>query len=204
MAFGAPFPGGSKVIGTFLGSVSTGTTTDPMYVGTFGTPADDRYILAIVATNTTGGFNSCTIGGVVATQLFTAVNGTVQLAFYIAAVPTGTTGTVHASLNLTNTNTGISVYSITGTSAPFAATNVGTGMISIPAESMAIGANYAFKNPGGPPVVSWTGLTLDNNESLGTTFTLSTASAEVDAATTLNITTSGGTQDAIGVAVWSP
>ncbi len=206
MSFVAPFPPGvTAVKGAFVGSVTTGSSNPSTYTGPFGTPDPNRYILAIISSNIAGaGVTGVTIGGVPAIGAFTIANATLRLAFFIALVPSGTTGTISVSFSPAPSSIGISVYSIIGTSQP-TPTNSGVGAISVPAGGFVVGGNFAFQNPGGPPNVTWTGLNLDNNETLaGTFFTLSTASVAIDTDGTLNVSTSGGTQDAIGVAVFPP
>lgn len=106
-----------RVIGAFVGNggcANCGTLPSV----SFGTPYPDRYIACSAAVGTAASFTSLTIGGVAASNVCQANNGTQQFKIGIAFVPTGTSGTVTYN-GWTGTGTAAAnCYSIRGSYAP--------------------------------------------------------------------------------------
>lgn len=172
-------------------SGSTGTFTGL----SFGTAAVDRYLVAAFGYNSATAATAATIGGVSATLLI-GVNspfGNARTAIFIAAVPTGTSGTVVLS-NGAGGNTTIALYSITGLLSPAAvATNSASGTppanlsVAVNAFGVAIVCGYSS---GASSTASWTNLTaIDTNNHFISTATTSAGNFLASSApTTLNTT----------------
>jgi hypothetical protein len=122
--------GGGTVL-TYLGNYAQeGSNQNPVtYTGVnFGTEAADRYIIvAIGQRNDSRTFTSVTIGGVTATILVQQGDGNTTAGIAIAAVPTGTSGTVVVNLSGTADSHYLGVWSATGLDS---ATPVDTGAVS--------------------------------------------------------------------------
>lgn len=126
--------GGAGVSGTvltYLGNYAQeGSLQNPAtYTGVdFGTEAADRYIIVALGTrNDSRTFTSVTIGGVTATILVQQRDGNTTAGIAIAAVPTGTSGTVEVNLNGNADSHYLGVWSATGLDS---ATPVDTGTVS--------------------------------------------------------------------------
>jgi hypothetical protein len=150
--------GGGTVSSVEYGSSANSSANASTYTFsglTFGAASETRYIAAAVAWRSAGNTNdisSVTIGGVTATLVGKArniggTNGVSGAHIYIAAVPTGTTGTVVVSLSETAVRAGVSVYALDGldgaTASATAIDDTGTSALSAtinpPADAHAIG-----------------------------------------------------------------
>ena len=131
-----------------------------------GAAASDRYVLVGIAARNSSdvALNSVSIGGVSATSVVSATASGSRAAFYIANVPTGTTGDVVVTFASTMLRCAIGVWrvdgltsttptdSTTNTTDPFAAN------INISAGGAAFGLAYTN---GAQTSISWTNLTSD-------------------------------------------
>lgn len=123
------------------------TATNTFNGVSFGTASSDRYIIVGIlarsgSTSTT--ISSVTIGGVAATAVTTLVipgsgSGENLASIYIAAVPTGTTGTVTVVSNNSMARLAIVVWSATGLDS---ATAVATGTSSAAAPTASLAVRY--------------------------------------------------------------
>lgn len=134
-----------------------------------------RYI-EVVFTARKSGTSNCaapspfTIGGITATLVVSAINNPTNCnvaALFIANVPTGTTGTIAATMAATYVDAGIEVYRATGVlSATAHATGSSsaaapTGTLTVPAYGFAIGG--AITRGATASTATWTGLTEDDD-----------------------------------------
>jgi hypothetical protein len=126
----APFIGvsGPPPTRTYLGNADTDTDSTSFSFSSrpLGTAAADRYILVGVCGLfvNAGTFSSLTVAGVSATKLVETTKDNHTAAFYLAAVPTGTTGTIAGTCSVTKSRYGIGFWAIYGLDS---ATPAGTG-----------------------------------------------------------------------------
>src|ERR1700761_7777896 len=137
--FGAPFPGGGLVTGAF-GSSASATNTWSFGGMSFGTPAANRYVVAVFGW-AGGAISAVTIGGIAATNVLQELSGA-NLQVWIAPVPTGSTGTVASNGSGTGT-VACSTYAIYGTSTPFGPSTV-TGTTSLSQTQNVSGGAFAL------------------------------------------------------------
>lgn len=139
-----------------------------------GTASADRYIIASVTGRAVGTptLSGVTIGGVTATSVVNQVNtaggNTSLAALFIAAVPTGTTGDVVASMSGSFLRCGIGLWaatnldSATATDSSGSTANDPTYAIDVSADGFAIGCAYNADTA----TASWTNLTEDFDEAV--------------------------------------
>jgi hypothetical protein len=163
----------------------------------FGAAASNRLILVTYAGN--GGSSSITgtAGGVTLDTVVEELRspGGQDVWMGIAAVPTGTTGTVVVN-HTTGTYVG-AVYSIYGASATAHDTDthnadnvtVGSCTIDVPAKGMALGA-FSFGSSGALTSLAWVGITEDHETFSGTAYTYGGGASATfaSASSSLNIT----------------
>lgn len=120
----AQYIGKKKAVMTYVYGTSLNNTASPItHSGVnFGAAAADRYIYCMITglRNVGVGFTSCTIGGVAATKLVSVAENTANLpvvTIWGALVPTGTSGTIQATMNQTTANA-LEVYAVTGLNNP--------------------------------------------------------------------------------------
>lgn len=209
MAFGAPFPGGGLVTGSYQsgGSILNGATISGL---SFGAASPGRYLVAfvysIVSTPSSLTFNPTGFASVAATKVGTVSNGAPTLTIWIALVPNGTAGTISLGHSGNDAITA-AVYQTTGGSAPFtpaitdSAANPWSSTPSVPGGAFVIGG-AGNDNSG---AVTWSGLTADATQSLSFN-RLGTASGTFASASTPTITASQGSSisSVAALAVWSP
>lgn len=215
----ATMPGIEPVMGQNVALVtntdeSVNSGSDNPYVFTtqaFGAEAWNRHIIVGYCTSVSGRtVSSATIGGVSATKFgetLSADSGT-TCGFLIAAVPTGTTGTVSITLNFLNARMGIGVWRVTGLrSATPTATATDTSVtsdalsnsIAIPAGGIALGNVYAAN---GTVSWAWTNLSENFDHDVGGGRIQSGALEQnVRTASTPTITAQGGASTPSGGAV---
>lgn len=129
-------------------SVSLGTASfgRMILVGISGRSANNRTI------------SSVTIAGEPGTELMDYRNGTSNCGFYIAPVPTGTSGTIAVSFSGGMARAGITVWSVTNVQSftPVAtATGASSANLNVQFEGLAAGSFYNHDGAGH----AWTGLT---------------------------------------------
>ena len=141
-----------------------------------GTAAADRYVVVGVAGQSGSGavaVSSMTIGGISASQLVSMSETNNSIEFWIAAVPTGTTGTVTVNWAAQRARCAIVIWAVTGLVSSVVAgsaqetgfgSTAGDGTINVAAGGVALGMTY----DGGTANRSWTWSSL--TESLDTTF----------------------------------
>ena len=156
VGFGAIGADGLSV--TYLGNAKDAAdlTTYSFTSKSLGAAAADRYILVAIADFNNNGFGSGSVGGVSATHLLSSNVASIGLVhFMIAAVPTGTTGTIgYAPASGTSSNCAIDWWRLTNlksttlvhsakttTSGGSLATNVSAGGALFGAASMRDGVN---------------------------------------------------------------
>jgi hypothetical protein len=141
----------------------------------FGAASTDRHILIGTAgqAGSAAAVNTVTIGGISASQVFAASSSTVTVAFWIAAVPTGTSGTVAISWAAQRARCAAVTWALTGLLSTTAvdtgsAINSGSSALSDTVNVSAGGVCLAMAYDGGTGSRTWTwsGLT----ESVDTTF----------------------------------
>lgn len=163
-----PYMFGSPAAIAFVANAADGTdlTTYSFAGQNLGTASADRYIVAAFAHRAGAGTptgSSVTIGGVSATFLAGVSNGTGRCELWIAAVPTGTTGTIAITWSagvarcvmgawaLTNLQSSTPTATYSSTASPMSASaNISAGGVAL-----ALGfANVAA-------TATWAGLTED-------------------------------------------
>ena len=148
-----------------------------------GTAASDRHVVVAIfisASTAVGTISSVTIGGVSASELVTSASAEYRVSFYIAAVPTGTTGDVVINTSKTETRFGIGVWAVYGASATAHDTGSSTAdpltdNINIAAGGVAIGVGVSSRSS---PEYTWTNLTEDYEEVVESPIEHTGASAE--------------------------
>ena len=152
-------------------TVGSGATHPGM---NFGPANPKRYLIAAIGIVSTTAITSVTIGGIAATQLVSVVSsfGNVRTAYFIAAVPTGTSGDVTV-----NTASGgvssVALYSVVNLQSPTpvaTASNFGSSPLSMSLNGTNGGFILASAYMSGSPgaTAAWTGLTtVDLNKQFG-------------------------------------
>lgn len=150
-----------------VSNVAGNTTT---FTGiNFGSAASSRKIVIGVGRGPTGAFgtvSSVTIGGIAATFINSAATTTEDAELWIAAVPTGTSGTVAVTWTNSATDVGLGVWALYNTSITPTDTasdnnsNPATDTINIAAGGAAVGYVYHRSNTD-PTTFSWSNLTED-------------------------------------------
>jgi hypothetical protein len=208
MAFGAPFPAGGSIAGVHGEYVSSAAGVNQNTFGglSFGEPASNRSLVAVVLVYSDSGVG-ISIGGVGATIVAAESNGDMQALVAVASVPEGSSGVVDVSYG--SGSAAVNLYAIYGNSSEAPVATAGgvsspfSGSLSLPAGAFAIAAGAAYGSGN-----TWTGVNLDNNESVGSSgAVLSSASGQFDGASTLTVTgsvnvSSGG--PAFVAAAWGP
>lgn len=129
----------------------------------FGAAAADRYIIVAVHldfSNQSNSVSSVTIGGVTATHLGTQTGNQYLTAFYMALVPTGTSGNVVVTCSTIALAGAIGMWSATGIHSVPAIVKTNnaedpTATVDIPAGGAVVAAAYSPTNT----TTSWTNLT---------------------------------------------
>lgn len=176
----------------------------------FGTENAARYIIVGYAIVGTGSTPSVTIGGVSATLAVSVIQGSSNATgLAIAAVPTGTSGSVVVTLGGgTAANCSICVYSTTtlqNATAFNTTTSTSTDpsvTLDIPAKGFAIGIGESNSNTASP---TWSGLT-ERSENIVESNTVTSASDNFLAAETaraISITYSGSANGSACFASWA-
>ena len=142
----------------------------------FGTASADRYIIVGVGATSdfTNSISSLTIGGVTATQRVYrsgSLSGAyANAAIFIAAVPTGTTGTVAVTWASTNYRCSIGVWATTGLTGAGAATDTDSGAadpttvaMNCDAGGVMVGYGHSY-DAGADGSHTWTNLTENFDE----------------------------------------
>lgn len=122
---GAPTTSTAAITFTDSGSTNPPGGTSHSITGlSFGAAATDRYIIAVVGGLNNSGVNGVvsgvTIGGVTATSVVATTTNDARAAIFIAAVPTGTSGTVVITYNTDCTASGAAVFRAVGLNSPVA------------------------------------------------------------------------------------
>lgn len=197
---------------TFLQTASstTNATSYTFSAQNFGTASSDRLIAC--AFSAKGGsstaLTSLTIGGVTATLVASAAGATVDdniVALYVAAVPTGTSGSVVATLNGSSAfRAHIALWSITGANATPHDTDSQNGFavsVDTPANGVSIVAYVSQSTT----AKTWTGGTERYDDTTEAVIKSSGTSDNHASAATLNVSTGnvGSFQRIVG-ATWGP
>ena len=161
-----------------------------------GTASPDRKIVVAVGVRHTTArtINTVTIAGVTATTLVELTgSGQQSCGLYIAAVPTGATGTIDVALSGAASRAGIGVWAVTGldsTTPTFtgSTTNTTTTSTTIDVDEggIIIAANYGVGSSSG----TWTNLTEDYDLALTGPNSFSGASSSFATAQTVTVTRS--------------
>lgn len=114
----------------------------------FGTAAADRLIVVQVYVDN-GSASSVTIGGVTATQIRSATDGSANHYFFAATVPTGTSGSIVVNGANTPGSAGIIVWTLYGVNATPKSTGVKASTSSYPALTLAANDIAIFGDWGG-------------------------------------------------------
>jgi hypothetical protein len=160
----------------------------------FGTVDSTRLIICVLGySNGTGGsVGSVTIGGIAATKVVGTSNTGRFSEIWIAAVPTGTTGTIARSGPTGNWTSDVGVYAAYNLlSATATATDVSAAtpiVTSVAVSDYGVAVTTAFAN-GSPTGSSMTGATQDFVDIVSSAAILVGGSFTTTAATTLNVTT---------------
>ncbi len=154
----------------------------------FGAENPTRFMLAGIGWySTTATPPTVTIGGVTATLLVSALDGTqIRSGLFIASLPTGTSGSVVVSLGGTLTLTSAVLWSLTNvtSSTPYAtsADNIDPITLNLNVDGLGVAAGFVIGNAGTLGAIGWTGLVLDvgvainaSNRFSGASYTATTA-----------------------------
>ena len=142
--------------------VSPGATHPGM---NFGAANPKRYLIAAIAFSSLTSITSVTIGGVAATELVAVVSGfgNARSAFFIAAVPTGTSGDVTVNAGAGGVSS-VALYSVVNlqSATPIATdSNFGSSPLGMSLNGtkggIVLASAYMTGSPGAS--ASWTGLT---------------------------------------------
>jgi len=136
-----------------------------------GAAAADRYIIAGVSGDSAGDttITTVTIGGVAATELMDGSNSQANMGFFIAAVPTGTTGDVVVTFSGSKARAGCACWRATGLASPTPHATlqdttlsgaVLSGTINVPSNGFVI----AYDACDGTITTTWVGVTEDFDE----------------------------------------
>lgn len=152
-----------------------------------GTASSTRYVVVMVYSNAGSRqtVSSVTIGGVSATLLFTnnsdyGASARTTTHFYGLLVTSGTTATIQVNWSGAPDQTGISVYSVTGSTTPSVSQTAASNGTATPSASLSIpvnGVGIGAAAGGNGGTVTWTNLTEDLDLNAATFYTFSTASS---------------------------
>lgn len=177
IGFGAGSAEAAPASAIFTANASSATTSLSYSFSSqnFSAASAGRYILVGMAGQATSAaaVNTVTIGGVSASQVFAASSSTTTIAFWIAAVPTGTSGNVTISWAAQRNRCAAVIWAVTGLLSTTAvdtgsAVNSGSSPLSDTVNVSAGGVCLAMAYDGGTGSRSWTwsGVT----EAVDTTF----------------------------------
>jgi hypothetical protein len=193
---------------------STNNTTYTFTAVSLGATGGNRQIIVGISSsvgNSGRTVSSVTVAGVSATSLVSRTAGGINSrlsAIFIANVPTGATGNIVVTFSGSMGRCGITVYAgrnltsntpqatnNTSSSSPLTLSLTGTTAGFIVAQAMTQSPGETF---------TWTGLTRDNNVSIGAALTMSSASINKTSggATTISAAFTGGGNDTSGVSVY--
>lgn len=157
-------------------SASAISSTSGTHAGmAFGTENPRRHILVALGHSSVAAPTDVTIGGISATLLAAAVSGfqSVRASIYIAAVPTGTSGTVQITA-ASQGPSAVALYSIvnlrsTTPTATAISPTIGTGIfdlsVAVGSHGLVVAAAFCHSSNGNPAV--WTGIaTIDANATI--------------------------------------
>lgn len=165
--------------GPSLTYVGTGANADNQSTYTFsavsfGAPELGRYMVAAIAMrddNSSGQTNSVTIGGVSATRVVSLAktfgsSNAVDASIWIAAVPTGTSGDVVATMQTTSGSCGLALYRLTGIASPTAAATAsnstgGATSLDVSLNTLNRGMAIGISAVSSTQALGWSGLTED-------------------------------------------
>ena len=147
----------------------TTTTSGPTVALNFGPTNAKRYLIAAVGFTSASSLSSITISGVTAPLLVDVISpfGSVRAAYYMASIPSGTSGSVTVG---TTGEFGISLYSVWNLQSPTplgTATNSGVSPLamSIAAQKDGLVLATAYQTGAPGPTAAWTGLSaVDINQ----------------------------------------
>jgi hypothetical protein len=171
----------------------------------FGTASADRHILVGIAgqAGSAAAVSAVTLGGVSASQVFSVSSSTVTVAFWMAAVPTGTSGTVAVTWAAQRARCAVIVWAITGLLSTAAVAtgsevNSGTGALNDNVDINAGGVCFAMAYDAGTGGRTWTwsGLAevIDTTFASGRSYTGASANfASAQSAFAVQTTPSGST-----------
>jgi hypothetical protein len=172
----------------------------------FGTASADRSIVVGAAGQSGGGaaaITSLSIGGVSASQLLVASETSNAIEFWIAAVPTGSSGTVTVDWAAQRARCAIAVWAVTGLLSSAVSDSAqesgfgstpGNGTVNVPAGGVVLGMTYDGGTGG--RTWSWSGLTEGVDASFGGGRSYSAANADfatAEAGSAVSATPSGNT-----------
>jgi hypothetical protein len=160
------YAGGPPLILTYLGSQQNTSGDGSTHPGmNFGPANPKRYLIAAIAYSSLTAITSVTIGGVAATQLVAVVSSfqNARSAFFIAAVPTGTSGDVTVNAGSGGVSS-VALYSVINLQSPTAVattSSFGSSPLSMSLNGTNGGFILASAYMSGSPGVTaaWTGLT---------------------------------------------
>ncbi len=160
------YAGGPPLILTYLGSQQNTSGDGSTHPGmNFGPANPKRYLIAAIAYSSLTAITSVTIGGVTATQLVAVVSSfqNARSAFFIAAVPTGTSGDVTVNAGSGGVSS-VALYSVINLQSPTAVattSSFGSSPLSMSLNGTNGGFILASAYMSGSPGVTaaWTGLT---------------------------------------------
>lgn len=175
-----------------------------------GTAAANRHVLVAVVSRSaaTQSISSATIAGISASIAYYPVvntgDGFSHCGFIIAAVPTGTEGTIAVNMTGACVRMGISVWAIYGlkSTTPFASASQGgasaTLDLNTPTGGLVFGVTF-----GSSPSLTWTGITQDvANQEIENSYGHSVASDQnIVAATPRAVSRTGGGTGSIAAAI---
>lgn len=209
---------------TYIGNTSdtTDQTTYSFAGASIGTASSDRLVVCgfTARANAARTVSSVTIAGVSATLVGTAIDagaGADLATMWIAAVPTGTTGTISITFSAAMLRCNVGVWTITGggSATPTSTqtdNTVSSNVLSVSSDCPANGCIIAVSENGqgsGSATATWAGVTENYDTTVETTsFGASGASANFSSAQTgLTVSETGAATVANGAmvaAAWGP
>ncbi len=178
VGFGAASPDAAAAASAVFTANAANNTTSLAYSFSsqnFGTASAGRHILIGTAgqAGSAAAVSAVTLGGVSASQVFSVSSSTVTVAFWIAAVPTGTSGTVAITWAAQRARCAVVVWALTGLLSTTAIDtgseiNSGTGALNDNVDVNAEGVCLAMAYDAGTGSRNWSWSGL--SEVVDTTF----------------------------------
>ena len=181
----------------------TADSSTPSTTMNFGVADGNRYIVVCISIWDNANPTAVTVGGVSATEVVAARDDNARAEVWIAAVPTGTSGTVALTLSKSTDACVVSLYRLIHRDGT--ALDSGTSIVDNPSVTLNVsnGGAVAAYMSGGGSAVTWSGATEHFDIDIDTGEYASHASNDAPGTGTLNIqVTQSATFEALAAASW--